>query len=566
MSPPTSAVFTLHVRCPAGTLAIGGYSPTPEELAVVHAHERVSVTDDATSREEMRPLIPATALRGALREALEGALRGAGIAACRGGDGVPPEEQPQTGDPEPARRCVLDAGQPCRACRLFGTQQGAQRGDGQFFGALVLGDARSATAPTWTVTPGVGIDRSHRSAREGIFFNRQAPTPGSAIEYVAELRLLELPAERGLDADALARRRAQLRHDLKVAIALTGHIGSGTSRGLGRVELRLADAAADADAAGAAAQPAITGDRQLVVTLERPANLGGPFGEENVRRTASVVPGSALRGAIGWAIAERITAAGRHPDDDAVFQALVAEDGAIFDHLHPCEGAPPDGITGPWPITRRRCKRDATHRRFDVLMTRVAASQVRRLDEARAVHALAAAGVRCADHTDTGERCDGPMTPEGGHRGQRTPLERRIITRVSLDGRRRSAREGMLFGTEVLEAGARFVGSIRRVPPGAEAHLAAGLAAPLSLGRGRSMGWGRARVELAEPAKRASLAARGAVFEAALAGTLAACALAERLAVDRVVALTCLTPLIGGEGDDAAVVGDALGAARPVVV
>ena len=24
MSPPTSAVFTLHVRCPAGTLAIGG--------------------------------------------------------------------------------------------------------------------------------------------------------------------------------------------------------------------------------------------------------------------------------------------------------------------------------------------------------------------------------------------------------------------------------------------------------------------------------------------------------------------------------------------------------------
>ncbi|MEZ4436769.1 MAG: hypothetical protein R3F65_30585, partial [bacterium] len=52
---------------------------------------------------------------------------------------------------------------------------------------------------------------------------------------------------------------------------------------------------------------------------------------------------------------------------------------------------------------------------------------------------------------------------------------------------------------------------------------------------------------------------------AALAGTLAACGLAERLAVDRVVALTCLTPLIGGEGDDAAVVGDAIGAARPVV-
>jgi CRISPR/Cas system CSM-associated protein Csm3 (group 7 of RAMP superfamily) len=71
--------FELVLTFPTGGVLIGGYSAVPDGMHASHAVDRHG-----------RPMLPATALRGALRETLEALLRGAGEPACAGGDGVDP--------------------------------------------------------------------------------------------------------------------------------------------------------------------------------------------------------------------------------------------------------------------------------------------------------------------------------------------------------------------------------------------------------------------------------------------------------------------------------------------
>ncbi|HNG00218.1 MAG TPA: RAMP superfamily CRISPR-associated protein, partial [Pseudomonadota bacterium] len=91
-------------------------------------------------------MIPATAIRGALRESLESLLRGAKQPACSGGDGLLLGQAPvdnQESDPinankqdEAIRVCR------CKACRLFGTQRDKLDVGERAFSGLILGDAR----------------------------------------------------------------------------------------------------------------------------------------------------------------------------------------------------------------------------------------------------------------------------------------------------------------------------------------------------------------------------------------------------------------------------------------
>lgn len=515
--------FTMKVRCPRGTIAIGGYSPVPEELDAVHARDR----DGA-------PLLPSTALRGGLRESFEALLRGAGFRACRGGDGVDPRDQPSTGEAKSPEPCTLEQGGPCKACQLFGTQRASSGPNAIPFGALVLGDALAhpETAHPWSITHGVSIERQRRSAADGRLFNRETPAPGVDLVFVAEGRVLD----------------PTMADELEAAVALTKHIGSNVSRGLGRVDIEL-------DWRAARLSDEVTMDdlgRQVVVTLRQPACIGALFSDENLLRTRTEIPGSTIRGAVGWAIAERLRAAGKTPSEDAEFEALVAEeDGAIFDFLYACDD-PVDGVAGPWPLTRRRCKHEmpeSPHPRSDVLFERIAMQLVETGEEAQRVASDATNRRRCSV-------CDAPMKRDGGLRGRRRGVKTRIITRSARDGRRRSVRGGLLFSNQVIEAGTQFVGSIRRLPEKTGARLSEGLAAPLSFGRGRSHGWGRAEVRVEPLPTLPPVAARGDAFQAALAGYLAQVNLSRQLKLDHVVALTVLSPLLpepgdAGETDDA---------------
>lgn len=518
--------FELRVTVPSGTLLVGGYSPVPVGLDAAHA------TAARGPNGEPVPIIPATALRGALRQTLEAVLRGADRFACARGTGLPAEED--TGS-DVGGDCVGDDGKPCVACQLFG-MPAKQVGERGHFAALVLADAVARSAPPLSVRHGVGIDRRRRSAKEKILYDAQAYLPDGGLELVAEGRLLD-PA---------------LESYLRAAVAGTTHVGGRRSRGFGRVDLAIEAVSVQRS------RPKVDADAvELRVRLLAPAMLGGTLIHSNLRVSESFASGSTLRGAIGFALAEQL----EDPDNDAAFQALVhAETGARFGFLYPAthEAAPlaagVDARLGlasapraePWPATARSCKRDGpAHGVRDVLLARIGASLL------GPDHGEAAAKLE-RDHE---ERCpvDGCGAPLSGAKGTRSHWgapATRTVTRVSMNRARDSARDGALFSHELLEAGVELRGVIDGIPKASRARLAEALAAPLSLGRGRSMGWGRIEVsDVRRPTELPGLAKRAKAFRAKLETYLASIGLARELAA-KLVPITTLSPWVFDDSED----------------
>lgn len=509
--------FTLTVRFPGGGPLIGGASTTPPGFHASHAR-----------RPDGRPYLPASALRGALRESFEAVLRGTGEhGACAGGDGIDPGlDSAALARQVPPGCCRLGANDtPCLACRLFGTQR-PQIGAGErAFSGLVLGDAVLDGEPHWLTRTAVAIDRAHRSASDQQLVFQRIPASGAGVlTFVAHGRL----------------RDATLAHYLEAAIRATTHVGSGRSRGLAQVVLELTW-----NAPGGASRTAIqipeSGDLLLRVTLSSPTLIGASTIDSNYRETRSEIPGAALRGAIGFALRELVD----DPDGDRPTQDLLdAERGARFGFLYPAGAAwsAPGAVHGPLPITAVTCKRQGrAHGIADTLLDRLALLEARSATEAE--RATKQAVVRCP-------RCERatPLRAAKGDRHADAP-ETRAITRVAMDRTCQSARDGQLFSQVLLAPGATFVGAIGGIPAHSRHRLAQALTSGvLSFGRGRSMGWGQVDVEISAPPPRPPVAERAAAFDRALRDRLQRAGLGASR-VGRLVPVTLLSPLWPNETD-----------------
>lgn len=499
------SAFELILRFPRGSVLIGGHATIPGGVHAVHAR-----LDDG------RPFLPASAIRGALREALEGLLRATGERACAGGDGAEPKEGA-------ARQvCALDGGRPCRACRLFGGGRDVLPDGERTFSALVLGEARVAEQGLveWQSRFGVAINRQQHRAADHMLVRRLVPEPGLTFRATGRLTTTS----------------DTLQDDLLAAIRATTHLGSGRSSGLARVEmeLRWIEPATQID-------PLPVSDRvEFGFELTAPASLGVPLAPAmgNFRETRREIPGSALRGAIGFALAEVLSS----PNDNADFQALVDEkSGAIFDFSYAVDlHAAAAGPAGPWPLTALACKRDKAHGMVDTLLDRIV---VANLQSAADVRALEAA-YRCP-------MCQGPLGGTESSRRAARPPPTQVVTRVTMDRERGAARDEHLFSYAQIKAGAHFLGQIRRIPERSRALLARALAGPLSVGRARSLGWGSIKVvPIAKPAPMRSIEDRARAFDEALAARLSAARL-DASRVGRLVPITLLSPLVlGDDGDD----------------
>ena len=497
--------FRIWLRFPSGSLLIGGYSAPTHQSHAVHAQGAKG-----------RPLIPATALRGALRETLESLLRGADLPACSGGNGVAVGTAASK-----ARPCTLEGstGQRCIACRLFGTQRERIDPDERAFSGLILGPAELVTDHDagWTLRPGVAINRRQRSAENKHVYMQRVPLLRDAT-FVAKGRLLDENLERFLHA----------------AVTGTKHIGAGRSRGLGRVDLELDWVnATDAPEIDVARFPA-SGDVRVRVTLQSAACIGVPVVEKKLRNTRREIPGAALRGAIGFALAERL----ENPQD-ASFQELVAEDGAQFGFLYPVH--PNSTIqteSAPLPLTAAACKHHrSAHGIFDTLLDRLALAHVTDRTQAEKVR---------ESRQQSCTKCNGPLHSLAGVRGSADKLPIRTVTRVAMDRARASAQDEMLFSLVMLDAGSTFEGTIRNIPATGRSRLQEALSLPLSIGRGRSSGSGQIQVEVFSPQARESMRQRAENFEQALRKRLSKEALPADTAA-RLVPITLLSPLLTGE-------------------
>lgn len=529
--------FTLHAKVPRGSLLVGGYTPVPVGLDASHAQGTRARRAGGPVEDDV-PLIPASALRGALRESLEAILRGAGRAACARGTGRDPlEDRPAKKDEATSEAAGCTRGEnggPCIACQLFGTPA-LHVGARGCFAALHLGDAVKTTAlDAWSVRHGVGIDRARRSAKEKVLYDARIPAPGDDLEFLAEGRLLDDELEPYLEA----------------AVAATKHVGARKSRGLGRVELTLTmvDAPArklsvDADAV------------EIRVRLRTPAMVGGHQIHPSLRVTRAEVPGSVLRGAVGFALARAL---GSEATDPAFTDLVHEQSGARFGFLHPRapsggdrskvaltdEAAKrfavvPESSPEPWPITARACKTAGVrHGVSDLLLLRIAAALVETPEAAERVRER----VR-----EVCPACEGALKAAPGNRSWPERPGTRTVTRVSIDRPTGTARSGALFSHEVLEAGVELTGRITGIPKPSRARLAEALGLPLSIGRGVSLGWGALEVEKVVRAPDAPDVKRRA---RAFAETLAKLFAALELDVERarrLVSLTLLSPLVPSE-------------------
>jgi CRISPR-associated protein Csx10 len=308
---------------------------------------------------------------------------------------------------------------------------------------------------------------------------------------------------------------------------------------MGRIELALEFAEKAASNAVKIEHDAI----RVVVTLEQPACVGVPFARENLRETRLEVPGSALRGAIGFAIAESLS----DPDADLPFQALVSDSaGASFGFLY--SGDADASFIGPMPLSARYCRANRSHPPHDVTLDRVALALA---------SGPAEAGTVVVGNREGCSVCGAPVKATTAVRGG-GQTRTRIVDRVSLDRRQRSALEGALFSYELIEVGSRFVADITQIPVASRERLGQGLVAPLSLGRGRSNGWGTAKVEVRPIPTRRDLTARGTEFERALRARLKVAGIDDAPAT-RFVPISLLSPLLPGDEDGSATLASALG-------
>jgi CRISPR/Cas system CSM-associated protein Csm3 (group 7 of RAMP superfamily) len=471
--------FTIAVRPDLSALAVGGQTaPSPG-------------ADKATARDAAgRVVIPASALRGALRIELERLLRG------RDGDGAVCSAN-RAAPAEPWSPCG------CPVCHLFGEEAGAT-GTLRLEDAVWQGDDTLARAGA--VRPQVAVSRATGTAADRhLAFLETGPLvlekkDGRGPLLRAEAFLVPFPGD---GADRLAADERNLRAACAALIAL----GGGKARGLGWVECALEGAAGEEGAAAGGAgerepreaSPGHASSEDIAsLALRFTARAPLHFGEGRpigyFQPTLSHAPGSAVRGAVAFALLER----GLEPGDPR-FLRLVAPGGPGFGSAR-AEGELPRS-------TRRRCR--AAGHVFDDLV-----GELVRREAARRGLALA------AERACAVPGCEARKLLAAPRRAGAAEPVLRVRTRTALNRRTGTSMDAKLYSMEVVEpvvgeGDARSDLVLQALVHGLDAELASLVealdGADLWLGGKRSKGLGRCRVSVAREASDATGAAEARV-------------------------------------------------------
>ncbi len=467
---------------PRGRLMIGGFAPSAPGV------------DDGTARrpnplarerkaggEQDWPFIPASALRGALRETytrlvLGGEDAGRVCPAC-----ISPE---QAG---PAAQSSAD----CPVCRIFGAPGAPNPARLRIEDGVLLEGNEERFLPErhWSTVHHVSVNRKKRSRDVGRLFNQECLAAFSELEFSAYVELAG--AEQG-DRELLA-------HLCRAVLA----VGQGRSSGQGRVELEL-EPEPDSAVTVVSRAAGERADFQLELDPKAPLCLGGAQGSSDFQPTRTAIPGSTVRGAIAHAMLRSGLAA-----DSDLFQALfVGPDAARFEDLHAAPKQAAEGVIATWPVPRSAlvCKGHPEHGLFDDLLGQLLARALG--SDQRPLPFLA----RCP-------KCKGRLQKAGGEAlvetetdpaFERHRLNTTAMTRVALDRRRGRAARGMLYTFEQIEpTGQVFRGRVRRAD-GALPELLTQL--PVYVGKGASKGLGRVSCRTLPPPKQPAVAERIAAF------------------------------------------------------
>jgi CRISPR-associated protein Csm3 len=262
--------FDILIRPDAAALSLGGYSAP-----------RLG-GDKATARDmDNRPVVPASALKGALRLELERLLRG------RDGTALVCSANRDESDPG-APPC------PCPICRLFGEP-------GRATGTLRLDDAVLAeeAAEEPALRPGVGVSRTTGSVVDKhLTFVETTGDLGEGACFRARARLVprgDLDRDEPLEEDW---------QNLSAACAALRAIGGGKARGLGWVDCEVS--ALEEAPEAPVVQGSTSGSGSVTLRFEALAPLHFGFGRQLgfFQGTHRHAAGSTVRGALAFALLE----------------------------------------------------------------------------------------------------------------------------------------------------------------------------------------------------------------------------------------------------------------------
>lgn len=436
-----------------GPLLIGGHSSPNGFL------------DAATARDERGIAhVPASALKGALREACVRLARGAGKKVCS-------LERPC---PSTSRT----ASERCAVCRLFGAPGAlveevleGQRDPGSA-GALTFSDARASDAHeeadlgrSVVVRHGVAIDRKLRSAEPERLYARE---------------VLDAPRDRWLESSIRGTVEEEDWALFVAALRLVDGIGNSRSRGLGHVRLELVHAGVHSGAGLVLPKHPPAGGIGIVdLEALEPLLLGGFPPTGSLIDSQAFIAGSAIRGAIG-------TAAASVRRDELLLRILAPDTGLRFSDAYPVGRS--DDLPVPVPLSSLACKyakrpdhcrNGVTPRPADGLLGLAFASTV---DGAVATRACPI--------------CGEPMQRARGH-WPIVEVPTRIVTRLARDVATGSALEGQLYSSREIERGQRFRGTVAGLGVEAFARLTeVSEGAELRIGRGRHRGLGHVKLTI----------------------------------------------------------------------
>jgi hypothetical protein len=399
------------------------------------------------------PIIPASAIKGAMRIEFERLMRALERPVCQG--------------PDPKKMCATE---PCIVCRLFG-------GPGNRPSQLRFTDALPPPGQyreLYVQRMGVALSRSLRRAESGLLFSQEAMPPGLRLETRIE---------------ALTPLQSRDRQDFETVLRWwEGEglaIGGGRSRGMGRVTLEWEVEDIDA-ATGHPEVPAFMPQRrsrlfQLRFTptteTEEPLRVGTIKLRTYFLGSQSFIPGNTVRGAVGWRLSR-----GGMPEED--ISNLLLRHEARFSHLYPQEPGPLDMP----PASAVQCKKEENHSPYDHLLWQfvlgkmvehdIAASKLLALHE-RTTHCLVPG-------------CESELKPVPRFQRQK----RRLQIKLALDRTLGRQEAGMFYIYETLSGDQAYEGLVWADEGLRSVIEEQGLS--VLLGGGRSKGFGGGQLQLEE--------------------------------------------------------------------
>ncbi len=455
--------------------------------------------NDATARDaDGVPFLPATALKGALREQLVRILTAAeadtAAASVERILGSVSDATPRP-DGKPTER--YGGGR----TRVFIGD--ARVRDGAMRSAMKKGSHALVTRHH------VSIDRRSRRAADERFFSREVVAPFfDGLTFIADIDLGLLLADPEHGAADLRRLRA--------AVHAVFALGAGRSAGLGHVAMTLEQSEpveTIGDNAGSHTAVVIPEAASIELVLEalEPICAGDRlFTDSNYHASLGYLRASTLRGAL---ITAAMTARGVRRDmrGDADFRCAVLDEATCLrisdaTPLRNCQRPPRPAVA---PFTLRTCKYgDEAHGCLDILVLHWIQAML-----AATGHFLAF-DESCQHRVGGGASCAARLKAAPERLGMGAP-DRRVVTRVALDTARGRADHGKLFSIDLLETGTRFAVRIDRLTPYARDLLTDAQRVPIRVGHGRGQGYGSLRLVSARSAPVDDLAARIKAFDKA---------------------------------------------------